>query len=331
MKTLNESGISNEILDELKIAVEKQCKEEIEKKSAEIAEKFIRNGYTKEELTFETRIRYGYSELKVSLNVACMTPEGAIEEAFLDSIWINNPNSKYVKELNTVIAKIVAFYNEKAAELMNEVDKTLLSDETPKYYIDINEPILTIPGLRGNMYENDYLIDRRKLSDEMRERVKYHVDRIKATIEAKKQAEIESNRKENAEKEAKKQELKAWALKNGSALLVARIEENMNWVALAENEYDHSRMPQGYDYRDEDDYDSCWDYNNPTLKHIEELRNARKNKVFESVALRKCRKTDEDGDKTFYFFIVATMPGYDGSTVEVSRLIDEEFVTVDEE
>ena len=331
MKKLNESGISNEILDELKIAVEKQSKEEIDKKSSEIAEKFIRNGYTKEELTFETKLLYDYSELKVSVYIVCRTPEGAIEEVYLNSILINNPDSKYVKELNAVIAKIVTFYNEKAAELMKEVDKTLLSDETPKYYIDINEPILTIPGLRGNRYENDYLIGRRELSDEMKERVKYHVDRIKATIEAKKQAEIEANRKENAEKEAKKQELKAWALKNGSALLVARIEENMNWVALAENEYDHSRMPEGYDYRDEDDYDSCWDYNNPTLEHIEELRNARKNKVFESVALRKCRKTDEDGDKTFYFFIVATMAGYDGTPVEVSRLIDEEFVTVDEE
>ena len=105
----------------------------------------------------------------------------------------------------------------------------------------------------------------------------------------------------------------------------------MNWVEMADKEYDHSRMPEGFDYKDEDDYDSCWDYKNPTLEHINALREARKNEVFTNVELRKCRKTDEDGDKTFYYFVVGTMIGHDGDEFDVSKLIDEEFVSADDE
>ena len=189
---------------------------------------------------------------------------------------------------------------------------------------------------RLEKYYNQYSDDYNGLSvsfDQLKEKAAEYValkeQHMKALKDAADKKEAEKAAAE-AQKEAKKQELKAWALANGSELLKARIEENLNWFELADTEYDHSRMPDGFDYKDEDDFDSCWDYKNPTLEHIQALREARKNEVFESVELRKCRKTDEDGDKTFYFFIVGTMLGSDGTEFEVSKLIDQKYVSAEE-
>lgn len=129
-----------------------------------------------------------------------------------------------------------------------------------------------------------------------------------------------------AAKEAKKQSLKDWALINGSELLKARIEEEMNWLELADEEYNRSRMPEGFDYQNENDFDTCWEYKNPTLEHIELLREARKNEEFTKVELRKCRKTYENNDKEFHYFVIGTMKTYIGTEFNVSKEIDKEYI-----
>ena len=152
-------------------------------------------------------------------------------------------------------------------------------------------------------------------------------------------AAYEYNKKEEArhKQELINEKLKKWGMQHGSELLKARIEENFNYYNLALNEYYTSIIneyytsiiPDGYS-KHEDDFDSCWDYNNPTIEHIQLLREARKNKVFESVKLRKCRKQEND-TKIFYYFIVATVKSFLGdSTFEVLKEIDKEEIIEDE-
>jgi len=134
-----------------------------------------------------------------------------------------------------------------------------------------------------------------------------------------------------AQKEAKikvlKENLKNWAVKNGSELLKARIEENFNWFSLANKEYNIHQMPEGFDFHDDDEYDSCWPYNDPSLEHINKLREARKNEIFENIELRKCRKAAEDYDDSpvFYYFLVGEIKSFTGEEIfEVSKCIDTE-------
>ena len=135
-----------------------------------------------------------------------------------------------------------------------------------------------------------------------------------------------------AKKEAKKQELKAWALANGSELLKARIEENMNWFEMANEEWFKSVCPEGFSEHDDSEYDSCWDYKNPTMEHIVQLREARKHEVLENLQLRECRTTDEDGDKTFYYFVTGKIRSFSGDgVIEVSKYLNEEYVSADNE
>ena len=102
-------------------------------------------------------------------------------------------------------------------------------------------------------------------------------------------SEIQKREKEEEGKklkEQKKEELKKWGLLNGSELLKARIEEGFNWQELANSEYFESICPEGFNEHDECvDYDECWDYNNPTLEHIQALREAKKIELFSDVYL----------------------------------------------
>ncbi len=78
-------------------------------------------------------------------------------------------------------------------------------------------------------------------------------------------------------------------------------------------------------------YDSCWEYNNPTLEHINEMREARKNEIFTYVGLRKCRKQEEFEQTVFYYFVEAQLKSFDGSeTYTVSKVIDTETQEIDD-
>ena len=330
MKSLFESGISKEIIDELENALIEQYKPQFEEKVVEFKKHFISKGYEESEISTEFKLS-GYDNI-VFIKAIVKTPHGSELYCTSSSRSFLDVHESNTKATNAAIKKIASYYDARLKEDIDLVKERIsdLSVENVQFYPGYNEKRIMLKGLgyanSGGYYyyESGYYNGKpTKISKEEEEKLMKIISLKSAEIAAKKAAA-------EAEKEAKKQELKDWALENGSELLKARIEENMNWVELASQEYDHSRMPEGFDYKDEDDYDSCWDYKNPTLEHISALRKARKNEVFESVELRKCRKTDEDGDKTFYYFIVATMTGYDGVEFEVSKLIDEEFVSVEE-
>lgn len=260
----------------------------------EPAEKFVENeiekGYTIEELTFKAKVYANY-DVYMEVSVTCEnTISGNIQ-------WYTFCQNRLAKKDIT----------------KSELEEVLLLEN--EFVLKNRELILNNPkeARKVDFFQNN--LSRMQVDQETH-------DYILSVINADKEVDI-------LNKETKKQELKAWALAHGSELVKARIEENMNWLELADKEYDRSRMPEGFDYKDEDDFDSCWDYKNPTLEHINALREARKNKVFTKVELRKCRKTDEDGDKTFYYFVVGTMDGYDGEEFEVTKLIEEQFVSAE--
>lgn len=331
MNALLESGISNEVINELENALIEQYSAEIEKKVLELKKHFISKGYEENEISTEFKLS-GYDNT-IYIKGIVKTVHGTDIDFSTPSIRFLKASEHNTKATNAAITKIASYYDAKLKEDIERVKKSIseLSVETVQFYPGYSDKRIMLKGLgyanSGGYYyyESDFNSGNQiRISKEENEKLMNLISLKNAEIAAEKAAIA-------AEKEAKKQQLKAWALANGSELLKARIEENMNWVEMADKEYDYSRMPDGFDYKDEDDYDSCWDYNNPTLEHINLLREARKNEVFESVKLRKCRETDEDGDKTFYFFIVATMLSYDGTEFEVSKLIDSEFVPADEE
>lgn len=251
------------------------------------------------------------------------------------------------EKLNDVITEMKKYEQISYQEFLkrkNEITQEInnfLSGESNRifgngYYSDksgsfIFENIKNQAAIYSRKYEMDIDVDAILKRAEI---VQQEIEKYKAEKTAKYLAEeaekAAKKQAEEAEKEAKKQALKEWALKNGSYLLKARIEENLNWFDLANSEYFDSLIPEGFVIHDDDDYDSCWDYNNPTLEHIKELREARKNNVFEDVKLRKCRKVDDYEDKTFYYFVVGTIRSFDGSyTIEVSKLLDKKTITIE--
>jgi len=112
---------------------------------------------------------------------------------------------------------------------------------------------------------------------------------------------IEKEEEEKREK-AGQQVLLDWARKNGSELLLARIEENLHWQKLAESEFFNSICPDGYEKIEVDDEG---ERTNPQLEEIKELRKMKKlaEKSNGEIAEPRLRwniiqEKDEDGDCT---------------------------------
>lgn len=113
---------------------------------------------------------------------------------------------------------------------------------------------------------------------------------LAATLKAEHEKEKENTRREEAEKEsrekaeekAKLNQLREWAVQNGSETLRYRVEDGYEWQGLAEREYADSVMaslalglpgagaPDGYKKANEEVRTT------PTLKEIQTVRNVRK-------------------------------------------------------
>ena len=71
------------------------------------------------------------------------------------------------------------------------------------------------------------------------------------------------------DKEQKEENLRQWAIGNGSALLVARIVEGMQWISMAKEEWIADKYPSLTTWNYE--YDSCETYERLTEPSIEEI------------------------------------------------------------
>lgn len=325
MTTLLESGINIEVINELKNALIEQQKSQIDEIILTFKNEFVSKGYLESEISTDIEIR-SYDK-NVYLKVILKTQDGVLIYSSTGNICFYEVSMSNIKATNSAIKKIESYYITRHNQEVEEIRKAIhdLTIDTVKFDTYYNEPRVSMKGIN---YSNSgcYYYYAVNFTNNTIKVTGKELDNINSLISAYKSNIENKMLEEERQKLGFKENMKAWALQNGSELLKARIEENMNWLELAENEYDQSRMPEGFQYKNEDNFDSCWDYKNPTLEHIQSLREARKNEVFTKVELRKCRKTDEDGDKTFYFFVIATMLGYDGIEFEVSKLIDEQFV-----
>ena len=89
----------------------------------------------------------------------------------------------------------------------------------------------------------------------------------------KKRLDDEAKAAEEKRLSAAHERLKEWGLANGSELLRLRIEEEINWIKLAKNEFIKAHSPEGYGSIPADDVK---DRTNPKAEEILELRRLRK-------------------------------------------------------
>jgi len=232
---------------------------------------------------------------------------------------LQEEENQFIEAKNETIKKVESFLSGEVNE--NRIFGTgIYSDMSGNFDFEYLKNQIQVYEKKYNIFlDQEKIIMRAKnIQDEVnlfRENRRKQLEQEKAEREA---AKIASEEKAKASKEL----LKSWALANGSDLLKARIEENLNWFEMANDEWLASVCPEGFMIYDEDNFDSCWDYNNPTLEHINEMREARNNTVFESVSLRKCREVDENEEKTFYHFVVGKIKSFDGNYfINVNKLI----------
>lgn len=249
----------------------------------------------------------------------------------------------YSEELQGVLKTLEDYENRKSEELQKRTDE--INQKLEKFIAGTteHEPMrilgegiyddwsgsFNFMNLRYqyDRYENEYgrlSIDYTTLEAKAQEYIK-----IQEVKKAERQAAIEKREQEKAEKqaahEAVKEELRQWAIKNGSELLKLRIEEGFNWFDLAHEEWFLTHTPEGWEPQDNYETDECWDYNNPTLEHIQALRDARK--VVESPELLKCRFADVYGNKTFYYFVAANLKAPTERTFQIVKLLDTEEIS----
>lgn len=89
--------------------------------------------------------------------------------------------------------------------------------------------------------------------------------------------------KEKSEKliavEKGKEELKEWAVRNGSDLLKGRAANNFNWLEIAQKEWalaNSKGLDPDFDEKQLDKADNCWEVKNPTLEQINAFELAKK-------------------------------------------------------
>lgn len=120
--------------------------------------------------------------------------------------------------------------------------------------------------------------------------------RIKAeeTQKAEEAQKVEETKKAE---EAKKTALSDWATKNGSELLKLRIEEKMNWMDLALEEYSESLVEDSESWRkiydDDDDAKKYFDIQNATVEQIHKLREYRSKYPDAQIELVRVRFEDD--------------------------------------
>jgi hypothetical protein len=120
-------------------------------------------------------------------------------------------------------------------------------------------------------------------------------DFIMSCIEEDKKEKEQNKIAEQQAKDKAKEDLKQWALKNGSELLKLRIEENMNWFQLANDEYFKSIMPDGFILIDTPD--ESWEIKNAELYQIIALREIKR--IYTTAKLMRYKydlQTDDDDD-----------------------------------
>lgn len=185
------------------------------------------------------------------------------------------------------------FIDQKEAKAKEKLEKEKIETEKRRSEAQLEfEKIVKLPIEELNkkhMYNDNTLylgFNNDFLTDEQKERK----NNLEKEIIVYRQQKEEKAKSEEA---AKKMILQNWALQNGSELLKARIEENMNWFEIAEKEYFRTILPNDYTFTEEPN--NKWPIKNATLDQIKFLREERSK--FPSATLMRYKFVEETTDE----------------------------------
>ena len=187
------------------------------------------------------------------------------------------------------------------------------------------------------------------VDEPMRKALTAEVARREALRVAAFQAKLDQVADEKAKLELIKNDLREWALANGSELVRLRIAESQNWQEIARKEWTMTHLPSGFQIQANKTvrgytFDSTYDIKNATLDELKLLRTAREAYSFGSSLRLVCVKFLEDKDEDgcyagesrgvkHFDYIEGQIAAPDGTNVWIDRLLSEgnEFEDEDED
>lgn len=266
-KLTNRTNFSDESIKQLAAAVVVEKTEELESAITDASEDFLKNGYTKDQLTdkveFTVDYDFGYiKRLAVKYEVTVSSPEGISKTLKLSGFsFIIDYSGKTV--YSPAVNKVIMEINEESKEIEKkafERNGEIVSEniEAFKDFAANKETKIIVNLKDGHPKYKTVKPDRTKsgdtgftpqqldttIKDALRLMEQYGIainntleESVKAEVERRYEQEKEEKRELAERKEKGKAELLAWSKENGSELLQGRIDENLNWVSLAQREY----------------------------------------------------------------------------------------------
>lgn len=146
--------------------------------------------------------------------------------------------------------------------------------------------------------DRDYTKDRNEEGLKVKAIIEQHFAEMKHIEEQKKAAEQQNKDAEKLAEAQAKENMRQWALQNGTELLKLRIEENMNWYDLANTEYFASIMPD--EFIELDEPDDTWEIKNATVEQIKALREVKK--YYPSARLMRYKYDLQTEDNADYYY-----------------------------
>lgn len=213
----------------------------------------------------------GYAYNSVATFDDVQTPDSLFE--FQKKLNEKNEREKKEREKRRNIAEKKAIEKLNNLESYKDAYQHFLKLKDEKQYVSF---IIVIDGFRFQFADNN---DPNSYSDDViridlsRFQNEYYQEQEKIRIEK------EEKKRKDAEllrlKEEGKEKLKSWAQANGTVLLKARIEENLNWFTLANTEFFQSVLPDGFGEVPDGfvDDEGVWD--NASLEAIQKVREIR--------------------------------------------------------
>lgn len=153
---------------------------------------------------------------------------------------------------------------------------------------------------------------------------------LKVEHDQKREEKLEAEKKQAENKkmevEAKKENLRQWAIQNGSDLVKLRIKHGQNWQSLATIEWAKTHST-GFDEWEYDESDDDWGVNNATIEQLKALETAKSENPDHEVDIIRSKWVDYYGDvihRTFQRCIVKTPVGKIPLYKEIDDVSDED-------
>lgn len=155
--------------------------------------------------------------------------------------------------------------------------------------------------------------------DQIRDKANEYLSlKVEHNQKRKEKFDAEKKQAENKKKEveAKKENLRQWAIQNGSDLVKLRIKHCQNWESLATIEWAKAHST-GFDEWEYDESDDDWGVNNATIEQLQALETAKSENPDHEVDIIRSKWVDNYEDVIHHTFLrcvvktpVGTIPLY---------------------